>query len=249
MGRLILEMENKKQMNLRIFIIALAVVLALTANCKKDEKKDNTPTLGLLALAYASDLQSGNCATVTKTGTSYSASITPIPKGACTVATTREAAVLKFKAFYAKMIDVYTKAGSACDSTKTTIQSQSDALTVNSNLGPGSNSTEDQYATYIAKQKAFVVGNLVSEGAITLSTAGYTVANTTSGSVDQYFLAQSNLYANGSSACQTAVKALDSVYFAEVTAKTKVNLINDNSCKYGTGSDSTNRCASLSEQY
>ncbi len=236
-------------MNHKIFLIALAVAMALTANCKKDEKKDNTPTLGLLALAYASDLQNGNCATVTKTGTSYSASITPIPKGACSIATTREAAVAKIKAIYAKYIDIYTRAGSACDATKTSIQSQSNALTVNSNLGAGANASEDQYATYIAKQKAYVVGNLVTETTTPLTTAGYTVANTTSGSVDQYFLALSNLSANGSSACQTAVKALDSTYFAEVTAKTKVNLINDNSCKYGTGSDSTNKCASLSEQF
>jgi hypothetical protein len=202
-----------------------------------------------LAVAYANDQQSGNCATVTKSGTTYTASMTPIPKGACSIATTRDAQVTKLKTFYAKMIDVYTRAGSACDPTRTSIQSQSNALTVNSNLGAGANSTEEQYATYISNQKAFIVGSLVTEAAIPLTIAGYTVANTTSGSVDQYFLAQSNHYANGSSSCQSAVKALDSSYFAEITAKTKVNLINDNSCKYGAGSDSTNKCASLSELF
>jgi hypothetical protein len=160
MGRLILEMENKKQMNLRIFIIALAVVLALTTNCKKEEKNDDVTILGLLAVAYASDLQSGNCATVTKSGTAYTASMTPLPKGACTVATTREAAVLKFKAFYAKMIDVYTKAGSACDSTKTTIQSQSDALTVNSNLGAGSNSSPKTNMQLISQNKRLLLSEI-----------------------------------------------------------------------------------------
>jgi hypothetical protein len=232
-------------MKSKLILIALAVALALTTNCKKKEKDDDTTTLGLLALAYVSDLQSGNCATVTKTGTSYNAQLSVVPKGGCSIATTREAAVAQTKSFYAKYIDVYTRAGSACDVRKAQIQTLSDAFTVNSNLGAGANASEDQYATYIAKKKAYVVGNLVTETANTLTNSSYTIANTTTGSLDQYFLNAASV-SSGGGACQTAVQALDTAFFAAQTAKTKVV---SSSCNYGTGASATNSCASLNEQY
>jgi hypothetical protein len=238
-------------MKSKLILIALAVALALTTNCKKVAKNDDdTTTLGILALAYINDQQSGNCATVTKTGTSYYASFNVFPKFLCSLPLSREEAVNKSKAIYSKVIDVYSKAGSVCDSSKNSLKATSDGLTVNSTLisaSLNSYATEDLYVTnFLSKTKAYVVTNFVTEAANTLKTNGFVVANTSPGSLDQFYLAYASLLSSGG--CKIAIEAMDITFFNAYNNDPKTKVLSS-SCNYGTGSSVTNSCATLSEQF
>jgi len=133
-----------------------------------------------------------------------------------------------------------------CDAAAATVTSGRDALTEASATFPA-NQTEAAYATAKALERAFVVGNLVTETALTLTAGGTNVANSKPATLDQTFLA-SAVSVSGVTACQTAVKALDSAIFAgfDATPRTIFTL---SSCSYGNGSTATNRCATLSEQF
>lgn len=223
-------------MNHKILTLGLVLALALTFNCKKDSDDDDMP---LLALLYIADQTSGNCAHVAKTGTSYTANLSVIPKGGCSVPQTRAAAVEDQKSFYDKQIAVLTKAGSACDSTTAMYTTMRDGLTVDF-FG----TTEEQYKTSLDKTRKVSVGSLIDEAKNTLVFSGYDLTKVKLGTLDQYFVLGAS--SSGPIGCQTAVKELDKDLFTGLTDKTIVLF---SSCTYGTGSTETFRCATLNEAF
>lgn len=231
-------MKNKK-----IIVLIMILVALFTINCKKDNNEDSSTNALLL---YLVDQTSGNCATITKSTTTtglYSVGLSPLPKGGCSISATREASITATKSLYSKLIEVYTKAGSSCDTIKTTISTLSSNTTVSTTY---SNTTEEQYATSIANSRASTVASLVTESAATLTALGYTVASTKAATSDQYFIYLASAFSSGT--CLTAVQSLDSALFTGITAKT---IAVSSSCSYGTASSvtSTNRCATLTDAF
>lgn len=224
-------------MNKKILTLGLVLALALTFNCKKDSDDDDMP---LLALLYIADQTSGNCATINK-GTPYTVNLSVVPKGGCSIPQTRAAAVETFKSAYGKYIEVFTKAGSACDSTTATVTKTRDEFTVDNTFGM----TEEQYKkTFVDTQRAVSVGSLIDEAKNTLVAGGYDLTKVKLGTLDQYFVLGAS--SSGPIGCQTAVKELDKDLFTGLTDKTIVLF---SSCTYGTGSTETFRCATLNEAF
>jgi hypothetical protein len=227
-------------MNKKILTLGLVLALALTFNCKKDSDDDDMP---LLALLYIADQTSGNCATVTR-GTPYTVQLSVVPKGGCSVPQTRAAAVETAKSAYGKYIAVFTKAGSACDSTTATYTKTRDELTVDNYIAT-KDKTEEQYKTdTVDKSRAVSVGSLIDEAKITLAAGGYDLTKVKLGTLDQLFVYYASLASAGG--CQTAVKALDEALFTGLTAKT---IVLSSSCSYGTGATDANRCATLKDAF
>lgn len=225
-------------MNHKILTLGLVLALALTFNCKKDSDDDDMP---LLALLYIADQTSGNCATINK-GTSYTVQLSVVPKGGCSIPQTRAAAVETFKSAYGKYIEVFTKAGSACDSTVAMYTKTRDEFTVDNTFSM----TEEQYKkTFVDTQRAVSVGSLIDEAKNTLVATGYDLTKVKLGTLDQYFM-YGALSLSSPIGCQTAVRALDKDLFTGLTDKT---IVLNSSCSYGPGSTDTNRCATLDERF
>jgi hypothetical protein len=202
----------------------------------------------LLMVAYTRGQSKEQCAYITKSGTTYSVGLSARSKQICFVPNSRADALEVSKInFYNKVIDVYSRAGSACNVNRIGMQAYKDARTVdNTDFGPGAGicSTEAQYIAAKENVRLFTIENIVTESYATFTSAGFDVANTTSGTEDQFILHSASSISSG--AYQAAVQALDSVFFTEITAKTKIVI---SSCSYGTGANSNNQCATLKEEF
>jgi hypothetical protein len=226
-------------MNKKILTLGLVLAMAFAFNCKKDDDSDDDTTL--FALLFLADQTSGKCATVSKSGTTYTATLTTVPKGGCSTSQTREVAIERSRTNLTRILAIYSRAGSVCDTVATGY-----TTTVNNSITSTQNSTEEAYAATVANQRSFSISNLVSESSATLTALGFDVANTTPGTTDQLFLNFAATIGAGVSSCASAVRALDQPFFDAVTAKTKVV---SSTCVYGPNATNLNRCTSLNEQF
>lgn len=227
-------------------LLALLFVAAVFGNCKED-KKDDTPVLALLL--YANDQLSGNCATVTRNSTtSYSVSLSTVPKGGCKVNQTKAEAEASFNTQKTNVLAFFTKAGSVCDTSATFTTNYFNTQITNSN-----NQTDSAFAATVEKTRAFSVGNLVTESALKLkNTDGRTdaqIAAMSPGSLnDLFFSTAITLAGNVSASCATAVKALDQTTADALTSTPPTKLVSS-SCTYGSSAAATTKCATLATEF
>ncbi|MCW7470122.1 hypothetical protein [Leptospira kanakyensis] len=229
-------------------LLALLFVAAVFANCTPKEEKDNTPVLALLL--YANDQLSGNCATVTRNNTtSYSASLTSVPKGGCKISSSKAEVEASYNTQKTNVVAYFTKAGSSCDPVTTAFNNSVNTLITNSN-----NTDDATFAASVEKQRAFSIGNLVTESTLKLkNTDGRTdaqIAAMSPASLDEmFFLTAISTAGNaGVVACVTALKALNQTAADALTSTppTKVAL---SSCTYGSAQPATTKCATLNTEF
>lgn len=218
-------------------ISALLLVVAFVVNCPK-EKDDDDNTITALLL-FLNDQQSGNCATATR-GTPYSVSLSVVPKGGCSLTPTREATLNAFRNSATRIIAVYERAGSGCDSDKSTQQN------ILNNVSTLVTTTDAQAAADAAARRVFVVGSLLTEAAKTLENGGYNLASTRLGSVDDLFLNSAHTAANAT--CKAAIRA-NAANAAVIDGIANKSIVVSSTCQYGTGANANQQCASLNEQF
>lgn len=228
-------------------LLALLFVAAVFGNCKEEEKDDNTV---LALLLYANDQLSGNCATVTRnSSTSYSATITSVPKGGCKVASTKAEYEESIKTVKTKVLGYYTNQGASCNSSAAIATTQLDNLITTSN-----NKSDATFAADVEKQRAFTVGNLVTETALTLkNTDGRTdaqIAAMKPGTLEQYFLSTAIAYANaiGATSCVNLMKNIDLEGATGLTSNPPT-IITSKTCTYGSSASATTKCATLNTEF
>ncbi|TGK47879.1 hypothetical protein EHQ16_01200 [Leptospira kanakyensis] len=228
-------------------LLPLLFVATVFANCTPKEEKDNTPVLALLL--YANDQLSGNCAIVTRNSTtSYSASLNSVPKGGCKINSTKAEVEASYNTQKTNVVAFFTKAGSSCDAVTTAFNNSVNTLITNTN-----NTDDATFAASVEKQRAFSIGNLVTESTNTLKAAGRTdaqIAATSPASLDEMFFVTAISTAGnaGVAACVTALKALNQAAADALTSTppTKVAL---SSCTYGSAQPATSKCATLNSEF
>ncbi len=218
-------------------IAGMLLLVAFVVNCPK-EKDDDDNTITALLL-YLNDQQSGNCATVTR-GTPFTVSLSTVPKGGCSLTPTREATLNAFRSSIGRIISVYERAGSGCDTDRTSQQN-----TLN-NINTLLTTTDAQAATDAATKRVFVVGSLITEAAKTLENGGYNLASTRLGSTDDLFLNTAHTSANAT--CKAAIKA-NAANAAIIDGIANKSIVVSSTCQYGTGANANQQCASLNEQF
>ncbi|MDF3820678.1 hypothetical protein P3G55_12245 [Leptospira sp. 96542] len=226
-------------------LLALLFVAAVFTNCEKD-KEDNTP---LLVLLLAADQLGGNCATITRQSTtSYSATITVVPKGACKVNQTKAEAVTSAETSKTTILGFYTRAGASCDATKTTVTTLLD-----NDINTTKNKTDAAYAEDVAKLRALSVGSLIVETTAKLKNDGRTdaqIAAMSLGTIDDLGLYSAAEYARilTQTACQNAVKALNQASADAIFSNPPTKLVTS-SCTYGSSAAAGTKCATLNLEF
>lgn len=226
-------LKNMKLMAAMLLIVAFAV------NCPKKKNDDDTAIAALLL--YVNDQQSGNCAGITKSGTGYSASLSPVPKGGCnldtllggTTVASRKTFVINSYKNTRTLLATYSE----CQSTTNVM---TDAV-IENHVNSAYNKTQESIDTEVSNAKYVSIGNLLVEGATRLTALRTTYptlsANLTVSSLNDYrtiisffnvLLGQNGVStfttlaatngATDATACGTKVNT-------EYTALTKVNLI------------------------
>ncbi|PJZ44752.1 hypothetical protein [Leptospira brenneri] len=225
-------------------LLTLLFFVTSFANCKAESKEDNTPLLAFLL--YTNDQLSGNCAIVTKnSATSYSVSITPTPKGACKVDRTKAEVEATYNTTKNNIIAYYTKAGSVCDSSVTSITNGINTQITNSN-----NTNDATFEASVASKRAFSVPNLVVETAAKLKNDGRTeaqIAATSPTSLDDYFYVAA-VEGSSTTACANALKAMNQTLIDAVTSTPPTKLI-FSTCTYGSAEPATTKCATLNTEF
>ncbi len=239
-------------MNQKLTILTLVLALAITSNCKKEEKNDDDTVLLLLLLSQKAG---GDCAQTTRTSsTEFDVSFSAGTAG-CSSFTTRQQAVDAIKAIYTSAVATLAKAGTACDSVRTTTAATGTALTADNNAFTGRFSTtgaSSTDATYAAVQQATyrvaTVGSMITEAAATITAGGGNPLTAKAATTAQVEINTTNFFTTAGSACRAAVDALDSTLATGVTNKT---IYTSTSCKFGTAPavTATNRCATLNTTF
>ncbi|MCC6274717.1 MAG: hypothetical protein IT569_02565 [Leptospiraceae bacterium] len=239
-------------------LVALAVAVAFAVNCSKKEKSDNSAIMLLLA-----DQLSGNCANIVKSGSSYSVTITGIPKGACKASYTAAEQLAATQTYYAGISNAYAKAGSTCDTLRTANTTLSSNLTASTFT-----------ATTSATVQAQSVSNGITEASATLAIAptyGYAVSTTEQAasklaSVDDLFAAVAYQTAMTSTSFATCAAALLVAYpnvatissttlyytygkLSTTYTKPSAPQFSSVSCIYPTATSSTGKCATLAPSF
>ncbi|TGL87845.1 hypothetical protein EHQ68_00335 [Leptospira congkakensis] len=232
-------MENK---TISIFITLLFVATAFT-NCKPEKKDDNTPVVALLL--YANDQLSGSCAEITKnSSTSYTATVSSLPKGSCSQPATKEEAISKTQALLEKIVAIYTKAGSVCDSSSASISTFH-----NNRITTFRNMTTEQYNASIANKRVIAITNIVTETYNQLKNGnGYTdaqIAAIKPGSSEDYY-ALNAFEGSNLAACTTAIQNSGAYAGFFTTPPTVVAI---SSCTYGSSQPATTKCATLNTEF
>ncbi|EOQ96753.1 hypothetical protein LEP1GSC195_2349 [Leptospira wolbachii serovar Codice str. CDC] len=231
-----------KKITLATFV--LLIVATLFTNCFELDKKKEDNTAITALLLYVNDQLGGNCAMVMKSGTTYTASLFSIPKGGCSKPSTKEEAIALNQSNKEKTTAIFTKAGSNCNAALTAYTN-----TINNNITTLQNQTEAQYTASVANTKYIVIGNLVTESALTMKNElGYTeaqIASTNPGTLQDYYITAAILVSGASQACQNEVKLQGSPGLQTTPA----SVLSYSVCAYGPTAAATRKCATLSDQY
>lgn len=263
----------KKRIKSLVAIFALlSITVLVAAGCEEDDNNDDQ-TLLLLGAAY---LLTGNCATVVKSSsTLYSATITGVPNGGCNAATligeTRAAGVTALRSTFSRLISAIRAGGADCTSTADTFQTSVNSLTETTfctSLGlSNACDTEARWAEEVGKRRYISVGNGRDEAltailnTASLSLTAAQVASLRLLGPDES--AQSSAIQSTTGACKTALQALypsvNASAITGLTASTSIGgtaiasvaspLIASVSCTYGSSATTTNRCATLNNQF
>lgn len=231
----------KKTIFTTFLLIAISI---LFSNCFELDKKKEDNTAITALLLYVNDQLSGNCAMVMKSGTTYTASLFSIPKGGCNKPATKEEAIALNQSYKEKITAIFTKAGSNCNAALTAYTN-----TINNNITTLQNQTEAQYTASVANTKYIVIGNLVTESALTMKNElGYTeaqIATTQPGTLQDYYITAAIMASGASQACQNEAKLQGSPGLQTTPA----TVLSYSVCAYGPTAAATRKCATLSDLY